>query len=376
MSSQRPSAGSRVLSHAAARFAAVSLLLAAALMTAAPAARSQLNFNFTYASNTDARAVAGFQQAANLWSARINDPITVNLTIGFRDLGGGTLAQASSALYFTSYTSFRTFLQADITSATDVAAVSSLPLSPTIPLYLNRTAENPNGVGSETPYVDNDGDSNNSFVLLTGANAKALGFTISGTQDGIIEFNSGFAFDFDRGDGIDAGAFDFVGIAAHEIGHTLGFLSTADDVDFSPGRADSAYLPTSLDMFRFSSASTSTAVTGFGVGVRDISADQRDKYFSLDGGRTSLAMFSTGVSFGDGRQASHWKDDQGLGIMDPTVGSGELLLITGNDLMAFDAIGWNLVVAEVPEPSTLPLIGGAVLALGGVRVFRRRRRAG
>lgn len=36
-------------------------------------------------------------------------------------------------------------------------------------------------------------------------------------------------------------------------------------------------------------------------------------YFSLDGGLTSLGSFATGQLNGDGRQASHWKDNLGSG---------------------------------------------------------------
>jgi hypothetical protein len=38
---------------------------------------------------------------------------------------------------------------------------------------------------------------------------------------------------------------------------------------------------------------------------------------------TDTAGFSTGKTFGDGPQASHWKDSLGLGMMDPTAGTGE-----------------------------------------------------
>jgi len=28
--------------------------------------------------------------------------------------------------------------------------------------------------------------------------------------------------------------------------------------------------------------------------------------------------YATGINFGDGRQASHWKDNLAIGLMDPT----------------------------------------------------------
>ncbi|MBK7264236.1 MAG: hypothetical protein IPI03_21390 [Rubrivivax sp.] len=46
--------------------------------------------------------------------------------------------------------------------------------------------------------------------------------------DAFVQFNSNYAFDHDRSNGIGSGQFDFVGIAAHEIGHALGFVSGVD----------------------------------------------------------------------------------------------------------------------------------------------------
>jgi hypothetical protein len=116
-----------------------------------------------------------------------------------------------------------------------------------------------------------------------------------------------------------------------------------------------------LDLFRYSAASAA-------LGVIDWTADNRPKYFSIDGGATSIARFAEGVVWGDGRQASHWKDSMGIGIMDPTAAQGETLSISQNDLRALDVIGWDVVV--VPEPGTVALCG---LAFVGVAIFRRRR---
>ncbi|MCL4401134.1 MAG: PEP-CTERM sorting domain-containing protein, partial [Acidobacteria bacterium] len=109
------------------------------------------------------------------------------------------------------------------------------------------------------------------------------------------------------------------------------------------------------DLFRFSALSVAQ-----GAGVIDWTADSRDKYFSVDGGLTSIAAFSTGIHYGDGRQASPWKDNMGLGIMDPTAAPGELLSISSNDTRMFDVIGWN---RATPEPATFLLCGIGVAFL-------------
>ncbi|RYY42261.1 MAG: PEP-CTERM sorting domain-containing protein, partial [Sphingomonadales bacterium] len=199
-----------------------------------------------------------------------------------------------------------------------------------------------------------------------------------------------FAFDFDPTNGIDAGSFDFIGIAIHEIGHALGFVSGVDSVDArtAPGSTNLGTLETfvvmsQLDLYRYSSA-----------GNLDWST-QNTPYFSLDGGVNQLfgdSRFSQGVLNGDGRQASHWKDSAAgvpqLGILDPTSGRGQLQEITALDLAAYDAIGWNVnfdvlanagyrfstaqvaFAAGVPEPTTWALLIGGFGMIGGT--MRRR----
>ncbi len=85
----------------------------------------------------------------------------------------------------------------------------------------------------------------------------------------------------------------------------------------------------------------------------------------------SEASFTVGgVVSGDGRQASHWKDNNltgtFIGMMDPTLNNGEMWQITDSDIRALDLIGYDIVV---PEPTTLIL-----MATGALVVARRRRR--
>ena len=165
---------------------------------------------------------------------------------------------------------------------------------------------------------------------------------------------------------------DFVSVALHEIGHNLGFVSGVDSPGwltalsearskeddkarqsklnpFAPGqfkkyeelgKENGAY---ALDLFRYSTDSINRG------GYNDLSLNKEDKFFSLDGGSTALASFSTGVeSGGEVYQASHWNlQDNPLGIMDPLIHAGQKRTILDLDKQAMDAIGWDLGSGEI-----------------------------
>lgn len=340
-----------------------------------------LVFNYTLGTELDnlqgtnptlaADVIAGFEAAGDLWSAILTDNVEINIVINYAALGPGILGSADTDTVTGLYSAVSAALAADATSPADALAVANLTPGAELSFLTNNRA------GSV--ILDDDDSVNNIALDVNRANAKALGLLAAADPgtDASITFSSNFAFDFNASNGISPGTFDFVGIAAHEIGHSLGFVSGVDAVDRYSGAGPNAGVDLNgalpgigtidpfrvfsvLDLYRYS-----------GAGVRNL-AFGGTPYFSLDGGTTNQGLFSTGRFNGDGRQASHWKDGLGLGIMDPTLASGELGLITARDVLAFDAIGWNLNLSAsaVPEPSTLAMLGlGAI----GLVSFRRRK---
>lgn len=332
-------------------------LVIAALLAASAQSRA-LHINFSVDANgISAAGLAGFQTAANIWESQLHDNVTVNITIGVYNFGAGNetiIGQAGSNFTSKSYAQFRNAMAADSQSATDASVLATLGSGSSYSRLINQTNDTPG------PDYFATWTSSLDYLYINRANAKALGLLSSNAtgEDAAISFNSAYTFDYDRSNGIAAGQIDFIGVALHEIGHALGFVSIVDYIDTTSGNAaDFANMP--MDFLRYSSDSAQ-------LGISDVSAGTADKYLKI--GNLQLAM-STGVNLGDGRQASHFKDNLGLGLMDPTASKGELINITANDLLVMDAIGWNLTA--VPEPSTYGVaLGGATLL---VAVFRRRK---
>ncbi len=399
-----------------------SLLLAlgagAVVVGSVPAQALTFNLIDTGGTAKGTLARQGFEVATAYWSSVFTDNVTVNLQIGFSALGPNILGSTGSARSLLSMNQTYSALAADRTSTLDNLAVAGLQTLGTSTLDgfgavtaitngFNNGTNATNGYTDLSTRIDNDGGINNSTTAITKASAKALGLTtdVNGaainynSADANVTFSNLFNFDFDPTNGIASDAFDFIGVAIHEIGHALGFVSGVDSYDArtAPGQTTAGNLSSlegfvvmsQLDLFRYSS-----------YGNLDWST-QNTPYFSIDGGLTQLfgdSRFSTGTLNGDGRQASHWKDSASgvpqLGILDPTSGRGQMQEITALDLAAYDAIGWNVkfdVLANpayryntatayrqfavaVPEPTTwLTMIFGFGLVGGALR---RRRNAG
>jgi len=339
-------------------------------------------------------ARAGFEAAAALWASVYADDVVVRIDVGFRRLSTGTLGSTSSLAGSVDYSVLRNAIGNDAKSADDSAAVASL--GNTLSFLSNEsgnctTRVNCMPASISTRELDNDNTRDNNVLTVSNANRKALGLlTDSGARDASITFNDYYKWDFDLTNGVSKGFYDFVGVAAHEIGHALGFISGVDSADsyvtYGSSGLDNSAWGWTFDLFRYTGTQRDWTVGGTPCA-------------SADGGLSCIGLLATGRTNGDKRQASHWKDNKGLGLLDPTAPSGRVLTLSAQDVRALDLVGWDVptfgsntgfvswtavesfgtddvLLSEellaVPGPSGLALIA---LGLGALPFARRRARA-
>jgi len=257
-------------------------------------------FNVSFDSTVNAVQQAAVQGVVNFFNAHFTDPVAIDINVSFANLPG-LLGASSYPLATHTFSDITTALASDGTSADDATAVANLPGADPV-------------TGTHT-------------WTITPAEEMALGLIPDNgtTSDGSVRFSNTATFDYDRTDGIAAGAFDFFGIVAHEFTEIMGReLNAADNsVAFGPGDHP-------LDLFKFSAAGAREFV-GTNVG-----------YFSIDGGTTNLDNFNTSTNgdFGD------WAASAGSDSFLAFSPSGMVNFVSLTDLRVMDVIGWQ--VAETP----------------------------
>ena len=303
-------------------------MLAAALATfAAPAQGLTITaaYDSTITSDPNSALItSAIGDAITFYQSIISTNINVNIT--FKE--GGGLGGSSTSIRTVSYTNFVNALQGHSSGdATDVSALASLP------------------GGTNSPV------NGNANVVLTSANARALGFTANVATDSTITLNTSI-MNY-TGKAFDSSFYSLLAVVEHELNEALGIGS-----ELNTGLTNTAVFVE--DLFRYSAPGTRSYTTASGATA----------YFSVDGGVTNIAGFNQPGCTG----CSDYNDWDGTAIRIQnafgTPGStGNIsMALTSPEAKVLDAIGYNFVLT--PEPASFGMVG-----LGGIALLLLRRRA-
>lgn len=296
----------------------------AACLLAGPAHALSINISYdTSVNSAPSGFQSAFQQAASFYETSFSNPITINLSVGWgevagQSLGSGTLGASSFYVIGKTYNQVRNAM-----------------LNAGAPGYL--PASDPTGGRT---------------IDVSTANAKALGFKLAGSPsslDGSVGFDNTANWTFDPNQRAQTGAYDFIGVAEHEISEVLGRASS-----LTPGCSGSSCSESVLDLFRYTAKNT-----------LDLSGTSA--YFSMDGGSTKVNTFNGKANNGD---LGDWSG-QTVDAFNYAVGTGEELPVSSGDVQEMATLGYT-VAAPVPEPSETAFLLAGLGLLG----WRIRRKAG
>jgi hypothetical protein len=305
-------------------------------------------------------AIEAFKRAAARWETLIQTPVTIVIDVDF----GATM--------------FGKPFDDDVVAGTDAQVLGGNSLYPAVRADLISGPYSPEQTSlyNSLPLKAVPTDKGETTGLLaSSATLRAMDLIdpVAHPSDESSDFgpppaiglNSRFKFDFDSGDGIDPDKLDFEAIALHEIGHVLGFVSSVGQQEMDPSVEVE---PSIWDLYRLrpdaiklpGSAAVPAAHSDFTTAQRILSSGGEQSFFA-GGTKLALSTARPDGTGGDGRQASHFQDDkltgQYLGVMDPTIAPGEHPLITDDDLIVLDAIGYR--TKSVIDPTiVVPLLSG------------------
>jgi hypothetical protein len=288
--------------------------------------------NAAYNPTLYADYTSAVQAAVQFYESEITNPITLNISFGWGEVGGftidpGDLAESSTYTDNATYAQLLTAVKAtDTTSSVQRTAVLTLPST--------------------------DPTDGATFSIAT-AEAKALGLDTSYTGlDGSAGLDSTVPFSWNQTN-IAAGTFDAVGALEHEISEVMGREDYA-------GSDDTYSL---LDMFRY------TAANGQAGDAPGSAAGERDEPFvagystiappSPAAGLNSYSYFSyNGATVTDqydipsqvalGADIGDWAatvSGDSYGYND----EGQAAVVTPTDLQEMNVIGYDLVACYLPD---------------------------
>jgi hypothetical protein len=305
-------------------------------------------------------AKAAFLRAAALWESVIQTPVTIVVDVDFGP------------------TWFGQQFPDGVIGLTNPQVLVADPIYRTLHRrYLNRArSEKELELYASLPLQVVPTDSGDTgIVAAPSALFRALGF-IPEVADPEIEpshwgpppaigFNSAIEFDFDARDGVDEGKADFESVVAHELGHALGFVSVTGRHEMDPN------FPVAVSVWDLFRVRPGGSMSSFSTSDRLLKAGGVHAFYT-GGSEHQLSTGRPDGSGGDGRQASHWKDDAlvgpRVGIMDPTLPRGRRYSVTLDDLTALDWFGYDVRPVGDNKPGLSELSAsllGDVLTVSG-----------
>ena len=278
-----------------------------------------------------ANVESAFGYVVNEYQNLFKNVATINVNVQF---GPNVLGESNSRLLgFTNY-------------ATAVSALQSVqatygPNANLATALANLPVNDPTGGGS---YV------------YTSAEAKALGLSSISGSDGTITFGNGVAYTFDPNNRQVAGAFDFIGVAEHELSEVMGRIPILGTNFGGPTISYDIN-----DLYRFTAP-----------GVRSLNPNDTGVYLSLNNGATIL----TGFNPNNGGDVDDYGGSVGSLATDPYnafASPGQGHAITSADIANMNAIGW-INTTQTPVPGALVLAMTGLASFGTFGWLTRRRK--
>jgi hypothetical protein len=277
-------------------------------------------FDGSITSSANAVAIeATINRAIAICESLFRDPITINVLFRYSaNRPDGTplvgIAESKSAIYQEPWQTYINALLADVKSTNDVISRDYVPkyypLSPNVAI----ASANGRAVGLNTPPA----------MLANGT------FHTGGGYDGIVTLNSTKPFQFGRP--IGAGVYDAQRAIEHEIDEVMGLGSyLGQGSDLRP-----------QDLF-----------TWQGWGYRGYDNRYADRYFSIDGGETSIAAFNKNPNgdYGDWASETCPKTGAPPYVQDAFACTGQAVDVTPTspEGINLDVIGYDPASADLPR---------------------------
>jgi len=311
------------------------LLAGVAMAFAAPKPAHALSIEATFDPNLSASAVIVINTAISFYQTTFSDPITVN--IEFENMNTG-LGRSLTFVRTTPYSTYRTALGADATSANDATALANTPTGAFNPVtgstFINVKNANLRAVGLPAAF----GNFGTACVRVNYVGDSCIGLNVGRTTTG-------------------GGAFSLLATVEHEIDEALGLGSELPNLTFLGGH------PAPEDLFRWASAGVRSFATNPNVAGCNNGAGAPAAFFSINGGVANLNQFNNcnnGDDYGD------WITHTPSQVQDAlTNGTGApSLTAASSETVALDVIGYTFAV---PEPMSLVLIATGLASLAAAR---------